>query len=105
MGRVCNLVREELSESQFDSCNRMLARAYGSADRFIEGLGGSLTGANALDVASIALNYGLLNDNATVVADAYRRLHDEMLVVDDAMGDGIRRDGSFGQHRGGKLLN
>ena len=105
MGRVCNLVREELSESQFDSCNRMLARTYGSADRFIEGLGGSLTGANALDVASIALNYGLLNDNATVVADAYRRLHDEMLVVDDAMGDGIRRDGSFGQHRGGKFLN
>ena len=105
MGRVCNLVREELSESQFDSCNRMLARAYGSADRFIEGLGGSLTGANALDVASIALNYGLLNDNATVVADAYRLLHDEMLVVDDAMGDGIRRDGSFGQHRGGKFLN
>ena len=83
----------------------MLARTYGSADRFIEGLGGSLTGANALDVASIALNYGLLNDNATVVADAYRRLHDEMLVVDDAMGDGIRRDGSFRQHRGGKLLN
>ena len=83
----------------------MLARAYGSADRFIEGLGGSLTGANALDVASIALNYGLLDDNATVVADAYRRLHDEMLVVDDAMGDGIRRDGSFGQHRGGKFLN
>ena len=105
MGRVCNLVREELSESQFDSCNRMLARTYGSFDRFIEGLDGYLTGANTLDVASIALDYGLLNDNATVVADAYRRLHGEVVIVDDVTGDGIRRDGSFGQHEGGEFLN
>lgn len=99
MGKVCNLVREELSELQLDNCNRMLARAYGTFDRFVGGVG-YLTGANTLDVASIALDYGLLKNNDTIVADAYRRLHNEVIVVDGVRADGIRRDGSFGQHSG-----
>ena len=71
----------------------MLARSYGTIDRRIRGIG-YLTGANALDVASIALDYGLLNGNTFIVADAYRRLHDVIRA------DGIRRGGSFGQHSG-----
>jgi len=102
VGKVCNLVRAELSESQFDGCNRMLARTYGTFDRYVGGVG-HLTGANTLDVADIALNYGLLNNNATIVADAYRRVHNEVAIVDSVRGDGIRRDGSFGQHLGGEF--
>jgi hypothetical protein len=99
VGKVCNLVRGELSASQLGSCNRMLARTYGTFDRYVGGVG-YLTGANTLDVASISLDYGLLNDNTTVVADAYRRLHNEVILVDVVRADGIRRDGSFGQHSG-----
>ena len=104
MGEVCNLVSGELSESQFNSCNRMLARTYGTFDRFVGGVG-FLTGANTLDVASISLDYGLLNDNASIVADSYRRLHNEVVIVDGVMADGIRRDGSFGQHSGREFIN
>ena len=104
LGKVCTLVREGLSESQFNNCNRMLARSYGTFDRSVWGIG-YLTGANTLDVAHIALDYGLLNNNATIVADAYRRLHNEVIIVDGVGADGIRRDGSFGQHAGGKFLN
>ena len=82
----------------------MLARTYGTFDRFVGGVG-YLTGANTLDVAHIALDYGLLNNNATVVADAYRRLHNEVIIIDGVRADGIRRDGSFGQHSGGEFLN
>ena len=81
----------------------MLARTYGTFDRFVGGVG-YLTGANTLDVASISLDYGLLDNNATIVADAYRRVHNEVVIVDGVMADGIRRDGSFGQHGGGKFL-
>ncbi|KAF9648628.1 polysaccharide lyase family 8 protein [Thelephora ganbajun] len=99
VGKVCNLVHEELSTVQLENCNRMLARTYGTFDRFVGGVG-YLTGANTLGVASIALDYGLLNNNATIVFDAYRRLHNEVVIVDKIRGDGIRRDGSFGQHSG-----
>jgi len=77
----------------------MLARTYGTFDRPIGDIG-FLTGANTLDVASISLDYGLLNDDTTIVADAYRRLHNEVIIVDLVRADGIRRDGSFGQHSG-----
>lgn len=103
MGKACNLVRAELSESQLDSCNRMLARTYGTFDRFVGGVG-FLTGANTLDVASISLDYGLLDNNASIVADAYRRLHNEVVIVDLVRADGIRRDGSFGQHSGSEFV-
>lgn len=104
MGQVCNLIRGELSLSQLNGCNHILARTYGTFDRSIQGVG-NLTGANTLDVASISLDYGLLNDNTSVVADAYRRLHNEVVIVDGIRADGIRRDGSFGQHNGRKCID
>lgn len=104
MGQVCNLIRGELSPSQLDGCNHILARTYEAADRSIEGIG-NLTGANSLDVAGISLDYGLLNDNTSVVADAYLRVHNEVIIVDGIRADGIRRDGSFGQHSGSKCVD
>lgn len=82
----------------------MLARTYGTFDRYIEGIG-YLTGANTLDVASISLDYGLLNDNTSVVSDAYLRLHNEVVIADGIRADGIRRDGSFGQHSGSECVD
>ena len=82
----------------------MLVRSYGTFDRFIVGIG-SITGANTLDVAGISLNYGILNDNTSVVTDAYSRVHNEVVIADGIRADGIRRDGSFGQHIGGKCID
>ena len=63
---------------------------------------GFITGANTLNVTGISLDYGLLNDNTSIITDAYRRLHDglhdEVFIEDALRADGIRRDGSFGQH-------
>jgi len=104
MGGACNLVRESLSPSQIDSCNRVFARTYGTFDRYVEGIG-FITGANTLNIASISLDYGLLNDNTSIITDAYRRLHDEVVIEDALRADGIRRDGSFGQHLGSKSVD
>lgn len=34
------------------------------------------------------------------VSDAYRRIHQEVRTMTQVKDDGIRPDGSFGQHRG-----
>lgn len=65
---------------------------------------GFLTGANTLDVAKIGIDAGLLTDNATIVADGYARIHKEVVVQNATKADGIRADGSFGQH-GGIIYN
>lgn len=55
-----------------------------------------LTGANTLDVAKIGIDGSLLNLNATQIADAYRRIHEEVVIQQAIKADGIRPDGSFG---------
>ena len=59
-----------------------------------------LTGANALDVASIGIALGLLTADSAVVADAYARVHAAVQVQTGFQADGILKDGSFGQHKG-----
>ena len=80
-----------------------MQRAFGTFGRFVNGLG-FLTGANTLDVAKIGIDSGLLTDNATVIADGYARIHAEVVVQNATKADGIRADGSFGQH-GGIIYN
>ena len=58
-----------------------------------------LTGANILDVAKIGIDGGLLNTNVTQIADAYRRIHAEVVTHQEVKADGIRPDGSFGVAR------
>jgi hypothetical protein len=77
----------------------MTSRSYGTFQGPINGVG-ILTGANALDVAAIGIDSGLLTTNASLISDAYRRVHDELAIRDEVKADGIRRDGSFGQHAG-----
>lgn len=57
-----------------------------------------------LDVARIGIDDGLLNFNTSLVTDAYQRIHGEVVIENAIEADGIRADGSFGQH-GGVLYN
>ncbi|KAG9007783.1 hypothetical protein FRB93_007174 [Tulasnella sp. JGI-2019a] len=85
-------------------------RAYDTFDRY--GVGNMsevswLAGANILDIASIGVNVGVLryyggemDAGLQVITDAYGYAHAEIVVHSALMADGIRPDGSFGQHVG-----
>ena len=85
-----------LTSSQLGNCTRILERSFatfGSGKSF-------LAGANILDIAKTGIAWGLLANNASAVADGYARVHAEAVVHDSLRADGIRGDGSFGQHEG-----
>lgn len=94
------LFNSSLNSTQTNSCTSILARAY---DTFYEGKS-FLTGANILDVASIGVNLALLTSNSTLITEAYGRINAEVVIQPGVMVDGIKPDGSFGQH-GGLLYN
>lgn len=56
-----------------------------------------LTGANTLDVAKIGTDEALLTLNVTQITDAFRRVHEEVVIQQAVKADGIRPDGSFGK--------
>ncbi|KAH8988956.1 polysaccharide lyase family 8 protein [Lactarius akahatsu] len=96
----CLLFNASLTPTQFNSCNTISARAY---DTFYQGKS-FLTGANILDVAKIGIDLALLTSNTTLIAEAYGRINAEIAIQPGVMVDGIKPDGSFGQH-GGLLYN
>jgi hypothetical protein len=61
-------------------------------------------GANILDMSTIAVDLALRTRNVTLLRETYDRVHNQMVinskVANDVKGDGIKPDGSFGQHRG-----
>ncbi|KAK0198423.1 polysaccharide lyase family 8 protein [Armillaria mellea] len=98
---VCLIMGTDiLSEADESHCMLMSTRSYGAFARHAS----YMTGANILDVAKIGIDAGLLSSNQSFVADAYSKIHQELLIKDGIMVDGIRSDGSFGQH-GGLLYN
>lgn len=99
VGETCIMLNDTLSANDLQGCSNITLRAYGTFDHNINGVG-TLTGANTLDVAKIGLDQGLLVQNQTLVTDAYRRVHDEVVIEQNTTADGIRPDGSFGQHGG-----
>lgn len=104
VGESCLLLgRENLSPTQVSNCTHFGQRSFATFDRHVNGLG-TLTGANTLDVAKIGIDSGLLTDNATIITDGYRRIHNEVVVQNAIKSDGIRADGSFAQH-GGIIYN
>ncbi|EMD42021.1 polysaccharide lyase family 8 protein [Gelatoporia subvermispora B] len=103
VGETGLLMGNTMNQILTDNYTHFTSRAYGTFDRYIHGLG-TLTGANTLDVAKIGIDEALLTTNITLLADAYRRIHSEVVIQDAIMADGIRRDGSFGQH-GGIIYN
>ncbi|PSS37709.1 hypothetical protein PHLCEN_2v402 [Hermanssonia centrifuga] len=103
VAQSCLLVNTNLTATQHDNCTHITGRSYGTFDHNVNGLG-ILTGANLLDVARIGIDEGLLNSNESLLIDAYNRIHGEVIIENEIESDGIRADGSFGQH-GGVLYN
>ncbi|KAF8642386.1 hypothetical protein AX16_009654 [Volvariella volvacea WC 439] len=99
VGQTCLLLGDSLSTSEREGCDRMTQRTYAT---FVTGINGVsvITGANTQDIASIGIDNGLFNSNETLVADGYNRVHNELVIKDGIRVDGIRPDGSFGQHSG-----
>ncbi|KAF8973957.1 polysaccharide lyase family 8 protein [Flammula alnicola] len=99
VGQVCLLLGDSLTTSESLGCQRMTSRSYGT---FLTGINGvsSITGANTMDIASIGIDLGLSTANTTLLTDAYNRVHQELTVKNGLKVDGIRADGSFGQHAG-----
>ncbi|KAK7463608.1 hypothetical protein VKT23_005549 [Stygiomarasmius scandens] len=99
VGQSCLLMDPALAPRQRDACSHMTLRSYERS--FIDVLSiGALTGANTLDVAAIGIDNALLNLNASLLTDAFARVHAEVAVRNATKADGVRPDGSFGQHAG-----
>ena len=62
--------------------------------------GAHLTGANALDVSRIAMDQALITTDISLLSDANKRSHTELVIQNAVRSDGIRADGAFGQHDG-----
>ncbi|KAI0651821.1 chondroitin AC/alginate lyase [Trametes meyenii] len=104
VGEACLLVgANALTDPQVNNCTHITTRAFGTFGQHVNGLG-TLTGANTLDVAKIGIDSGLLINNASILTDGYARIHSEVVVQNATKADGIRPDGSFGQH-GGIIYN
>lgn len=99
VGQVCLLLGPSLTASEHASCAQITGRAYNTFQTGINGVS-AITGANTLDIASIGINAGLFTSNVSLVWDAYSKVHDEVVLKNDPKADGIRPDGSFGQHAG-----
>ncbi|KAJ7035347.1 polysaccharide lyase family 8 protein [Mycena alexandri] len=99
VGQVCLSLGNSLSISELTGCTRMTGRAYNTLQTGIHNVS-SITGANLLDIASVGIDEGLLLGNATTVADGYAAVHGDLVFQDAVKADGIRPDGSFGQHAG-----
>lgn len=98
VGQTCLLLNETLAPLQSNNCSRITSRSYKS---FLDSsLKGYLTGANALDIAKIGIDGGLLTINATQIGDAFDHIHSQIIIQNATTADGIRPDGSFGQHNG-----
>ncbi|KAI0361657.1 galactose mutarotase-like protein [Trametes cingulata] len=92
-----------LTDTQISNCTHITTRAFGTFGHNVNGLGFA-TGANTLDIAKIGIDSGLLINNASILTDGYGRIHKEVVIQNAVKADGIRPDGSFGQH-GGIIYN
>ncbi|KAK0465143.1 polysaccharide lyase family 8 protein [Desarmillaria tabescens] len=96
---ACLLLDTSLSDDELAGCLHIIQRAYNTFQTGIIGVS-SITGSNLLDIAGIGLDLGLLTSNETILTDAYDRAHGELSIKTAVSADGIRPDGSFGQHNG-----
>ncbi|KAL4243438.1 dermatan-sulfate isomerase family protein [Abortiporus biennis] len=103
VSQTCLVLNDTLTDDQHTHCTTITGRTYGTFGHSVHNLG-IATGANLLDIAKIGIDQGLLNLNVSIITDAFRRIHNEVVIENATMADGIRADGSFGQH-GGVLYN
>ncbi|KAJ7765823.1 polysaccharide lyase family 8 protein [Mycena maculata] len=99
VGQVCLSLGDSLSTSELSGCTRMTGRAYNTLQTGINDVS-AITGANLLDIASIGIDQGLYQCNASTVAAGYAAVHSDLVIQNAIKADGIRADGSFGQHEG-----
>ncbi|KAF7791830.1 hypothetical protein EIP86_002854 [Pleurotus ostreatoroseus] len=99
VGEACLLLGDSLLASELGNCTKFTGRSFATFETGINGVS-AITGANALDIASIGLDEGLLTQNASLISSAFERVHAEVVVQNAVKADGIRADGSFGQHTG-----
>ncbi|KAG8727207.1 hypothetical protein FRC11_013691, partial [Ceratobasidium sp. 423] len=101
-GKACTLLRSDLTESELGNCTLIAARAYSPFYR--EPQAAYLSGANVIDIAVIGIAAGLLENNGagnvSRIADAYARVHGEVVIRPGVGVDGIKPDGSFNQQGG-----
>ncbi|KAI9453991.1 polysaccharide lyase family 8 protein [Russula earlei] len=95
VGESCLLFESSLSPTQANSCTSILSRAY---DTFYEGKG-FLAGANIADIAKIGVDLSLLTSSTSLITEAFGRINAQH-VQPGIKVDGIKPDGSFGQHNG-----
>ncbi|KAF7311049.1 Polysaccharide lyase family 8 protein [Mycena chlorophos] len=95
----CLLLNSTLDDAEIDKCINITARAYNAFYVPIPQVS-VITGANLLDIAKIGIDLGLFTTNASLISDAYSRIHAELEIKTPNRADGIRPDGSFGQHTG-----
>ncbi|CCO29184.1 hypothetical protein BN14_03188 [Rhizoctonia solani AG-1 IB] len=101
-GSVCLLLRDELTPTELGNCTQTTARSY---TVFYRDPQPSYTaGANTLEIASIGISAGLLENNrtgnTTRLWDAFHRIHSGLVVENEDHVDGVKPDGSFHQHSG-----
>jgi hypothetical protein len=103
VGQACLLLLQApdpLTSTQLSNCTHFTARSFATFNYSqVNGLG-NITGANALDIASIGIALGLLSGNSVIVTQSYDRIHAEVVVQNATRADGIRPDYSFAQHSG-----
>ncbi|KAI0322716.1 polysaccharide lyase family 8 protein [Amylostereum chailletii] len=99
VGEVCLLLNDTLLSSELGNCTHMTSRSFATFETGINGVS-NITGSNALDIASIGIDLGLLIVNETLLDQGLGRVHSEVVIQNGTKADGIRADGSFGQHSG-----
>ena len=82
VGSTCLLLRDELTASEHGNCTLITARAY--APFYRNPQPDFVSGANIIDMASVGIAAGLLENNrtgnASRITDAYQRVHNEVGV-------------------------
>lgn len=96
--QTCLVLDYTLTETQSGNCSHFATRS--SNPFYRTNPPGFVSGANILDMSRIAIDYSLRVLNATRVEEAYGRIHAQMSIEPAVMVDGIKPDGSFGQHLG-----
>lgn len=89
VGQVSLLLGDVLTPSQLNHSTYVLSRSYTFT-------GMTFTGANALDVSRIGMDQALLTNDSNLLAAAYQRSHNEIVIQNAVRSDGIRPDGAFG---------
>ncbi|KAG2205881.1 hypothetical protein INT46_006914 [Mucor plumbeus] len=99
IGDICLLLEKQLTTNQLTICTKIQARSYATIDTGLRTVS-SFTGANLLDVASVGITLGLLNEDANTLQAALEDFYRGVEISSKVAGDGIQSDGSFMQHAG-----